>query len=134
MEATDEAGDKGADDAEAGEDGIASEGTEPAPARSQGLGGEAIMGDKKRNEEEKQQPGYHNSAGIAAEERVRLLESRYGVDKEQCRREPNQMAGVAEGLVCFYFSAGAATGPGCGDKRRHDDGIDSKGSRKAVVY
>lgn len=122
MEATDEAGDKGADDADAGEDGMVTveggwsaceghgrarfgskqrgkqnyrkrqlrvrdlrEGAEPAPALSQGLGGEAIMGDKKRNEEEKQQPGYHNSTGIAAEERVRLVESRYGVDKELCK-------------------------------------------------
>lgn len=85
MEATDEAGDKGADDADAGEDGMVTveggwsacegherarsrssreankttaakrqlrvgedlrEGAEPAPALSQGLGGEAIMGDK----------------------------------------------------------------------------------------
>lgn len=29
--------------------------------------------------------GYHNSIGIAAEERVRLVESRYGVDKELCK-------------------------------------------------
>lgn len=123
MEATDEAGDKGADDTEAGEDGMVTveggwsaceghgrarsvskqrkatklpqlrvgdlrEGPEPAPALSQGLGGEAIMGDKKGNEEEKQQPGgYHNSTGIAAEERVRLVESRYGVDKELCKYE-----------------------------------------------
>lgn len=64
---------------------MVSEGAEPAPALSQGLGGEAIWGDKKRNEEEKQQPGYHNSTGIAAEERVRLVESRYGVDKELCK-------------------------------------------------
>lgn len=87
MEATDEAGDKGADDADAGEDGMVTveggwsacegheqarfgskqreankttaakrqlrvgedlrEGAEPAPALSQGLGGEAIMGNKK---------------------------------------------------------------------------------------
>lgn len=41
MDATDDAGDRGADD-EADEGGIVSEGTE-VPARSQGLGGEAIV-------------------------------------------------------------------------------------------
>lgn len=95
MEATDEAGDKGADDADAGEDGMVSEGTEPAPALSQGLGGEAIMGDKKEMKRK------NNNRGITI---VQELPPRSActwsnlamVWTRSCAstsREPNRMAG-----------------------------------------